>query len=214
MNVAWTCRTLRASSLVVTSPLPGDGKTTTTANLAITLAQRGYRVLLVDADLRRGQIGTLLRAPESPGLGELLRGTSTLEDAVRTTDVGGEHVLAYVTAGAPLAHSAALLHSDRMRTLNDQFRRSFEIVLYDTPPLNAVSDAAVLGSLADGVIMVARAGVTPAGALALAAEQLRIARAAVCGIVLNDVDPRRDDAYAEAYQYYAPLSADGGVATT
>jgi capsular exopolysaccharide synthesis family protein len=202
MNVAWTSVAGAASSLVITSPLPGDGKTTTAANLAITLAQRGQRVLLVDADLRRGHIGTLLRSSKGPGYAELLLGTADPLAAVRGLDVGYGQMLSYIPAGHPPPQPAALLHSERTRALHAQFRAQYDVVIYDTPPVNAVSDAAILGKFVDTVLVVARAGSTATEALAFAVEQLRIARVSVRGIVLNDVDPRRDATYDGAYRYY------------
>lgn len=212
MNITWNSATQGAAprgaaSLVITSPLPGDGKTTTAANMAITLAQRGYRVVLVDADMRRGQIGILMHTPNGAGLAEVLRGTANLETTIRATEVGYGKTLQYLTAGAPPSQAAALLQSTAMRTLDDQLRRNYDVVIYDTPPLNAVSDAAILGTIADGVLLVARAGVTPTQSLTFAAEQLRIARARLHGVLLNDVELKRDAAYDDAFKYYGENDA-------
>jgi capsular exopolysaccharide synthesis family protein len=189
-------------TLVVTSALPGDGKTTTAANFAITLAQRGLKVLLVDADLRRGGLAGVLNASPGPGLADVLMGSATMREALRRTEAGNGAAFHYLPCGGLPRHPQQLLRSARMAALLRWAGSQFDRVIVDTPPLNLVADAALIGTAADGVVLVARAGVTPFGALAHVAEHLRRARMPVVGTVMNDIDFRRESRYDRGYRWY------------
>lgn len=192
--------------LVLTSPDPGEGKSTSAANLAITLAQQGVRCLLIDADLRRGALHALFGLQREPGLTNVLLSGSTGNTTVQQVVVGPDAVLDFIATGTVPPNPAELLGSARMQALAAQWRESYDTVIIDAPPLNRVTDAAVLASLADGVIMVARAGVTDRGALGFAVEQLRAVHAPLLGVVLNDVDESRDRYYG-VYRAYTAHSA-------
>jgi tyrosine-protein kinase Etk/Wzc len=208
-NVAFATAGKGTKLIVVTSPLPGDGKTTSAVNFAITLAQRGQRVLLVDADLRRGTVHAVFQQPRAPGLVEVLQGSVLLRDAIRSVPVGGDMALEVVTAGSLPGSPAQLLRSRRMEALLEHLRGVYDVVILDAPPLNLVTDAALLGAASDGVIVVARSGVTTSEALGFTMEQLRNVNATVLGAVLNDIDFERDRAYDESYRYYAHYEAYG-----
>jgi tyrosine-protein kinase Etk/Wzc len=201
-NIAFSPREAPAKTLVFTSPLSGDGKTTTVVNLALSLAQRGIRVLLIDADVRRGVVHTVFRGAREPGLSEVLRGSIRFESARRGVTVGERGVMDYLTTGKLYPGDYGLVASDAMRDLLGRVREEYDLVIVDTPPVNIITDAAVLAANADGVILVARVGVTEAAALSYAVEQLRHVRAAVLGVVLNDIDLQRDAAYDSTYKYF------------
>jgi capsular exopolysaccharide synthesis family protein len=200
-NIAFSFRDRPVRIIVVTSALPGEGKTTNAVNLSLSLTRRGLRVLLVDADLRRGEIHTAFEAPREPGLTEVLRASVPFARACRGIEIEG-HPMHYLTTGTAVSNPTTLLDSEALRELLARFREEYDIVVIDSPPTNIVTDAAVLGAMADGVILVARVGVTEAAALGSAIDQLRHVRAPLLGVVLNDIDFKRDIAYDATYRYY------------
>jgi tyrosine-protein kinase Etk/Wzc len=189
-------------TIVFTSPLPRDGKSTSAANLAITLAQQGISTLLVDADLRRGVLHNVFGVEREPGLTTILTGQSPVDGGIRRLDLGESGALDFLPSGAYPPNPAEILGSERMRGLLEELEERYDLVLIDSTPLTVVTDAAVLGTKADGVILVARANATEKGALTYAVEQLDNVRAPVLGCVLNDVDFRRDSRYDSSYGKY------------
>ncbi len=182
--------------VVVTSAMPGDGKSTSSANLAITLAQQGTRTLLIDADLRRGVLNEVFGVEQNPGLTHLLLGHSTLERVTRSVPVDEDgNVLHVLPAGVFPPNPSEVLGSERMRSLIEELRGQYEMVIFDAPPLSLVTDAAVLGTMADASILVTRAGVTDKRALHHAASQLIHVRAPIGGVVFNDIDADTDGGY-------------------
>ncbi|MGQ0560344.1 MAG: GumC family protein [Gemmatimonadota bacterium] len=190
-------------TLVFTSPAPGDGKSTSSSNLAITLAQQGLRSILVDADMRRGSMHRALETSAQPGLSDYLAGGPSLEDVIRSVQLA-DASFDFVPTGTLPPNPAELLASTRMQALLEHLEGQYDAVIFDAPPLNIVTDAAVLGARTDGVILVVRAGVTDRAAVRFAFDQLNAVRARVLGCVLNDVDARRDRYYGSelAGKYY------------
>jgi polysaccharide biosynthesis transport protein len=191
-------------TLVVTSAAPGEGKTLTSANLSVTFAYDGLRVLLIDCDVRRPRLHGLFQVPRSPGLMDLLtpsyngdgNGSLTFDpsagrtdsgrpvtDVIRATNVRG---LSLLTCGALPTNPSGLLSGVRMRVLLKELAKSFDLVILDTPPVLATADAGILASLADGVLLVVRAGQTDRVAAKRAHQQLVNVGARVVGTVLND----------------------------
>jgi protein-tyrosine kinase len=201
-NIAFSRPEEHLKVLAFTSALPGEGKTTTAVNLALTLCQRGLSVCLVDADLRRPQLHQIFHIAREPGLSEVLRGLQTPDGSCRQVHIDESHHLTVLTAGSHIGTAPALIGSPRMRTLLGELRERFDLVIVDTPPVNILTDAALLGVNADGVMIVVRTGSTDAAALGYAMEQLNHVRAPALGIVLNDVDLKRFVAYDGAYKYY------------
>jgi tyrosine-protein kinase Etk/Wzc len=192
--------------LVFTSPSPRDGKTTTAANFAMVLAYQKGKVLLIDADMRRGTLQEVFGGPREPGLANLLVGGTRAADAIRTVELGTHGSLDLLPVGAYPPNPAELLGSARLDQLLGEFAKWYDYVIIDSPPLGLVTDAAVLGTKADGVILVGRANHTVRASLQVAADQLRAVRAPVLGYVLNDYVPRRDyrtpSGYGEYYYGY------------
>jgi capsular exopolysaccharide synthesis family protein len=179
--------------VVVTSPASGDGKTTIARNLGLAVGETGKRVLLVDADLRRPRLHQLFGLPDCEGLGELLCADSpidrdtSLARSVQATPIPGVSIL---PAGSNSLRGARLLHSARMAVLLERLRGEFDMVVVDTPPVIAVPDARALGRLADGVILVIRAGHTTLESAMAARERFADDGTRVLGTVLNGWNPK------------------------
>lgn len=188
-------RAVRA--IVITSPNKGDGKSLTAANLAITMAQEfQQRVLLVDADLRRPAVHRLFSAPDGPGLSDVLMGAADLDDALVHLPA---HHLTVLPAGAPPGHPAELLGSAAMRRVLDTLRTRFDWILIDMPPVAPLADLHIVAPMADGVLMIVRAGVTPKPAIEQALAGLDMSK--VLGLVLNEAGRNGNDATYEGYGY-------------
>jgi capsular exopolysaccharide synthesis family protein len=184
-------RNVRA--IVVTSPAKGDGKSLTAANLALTMAQEFHqRVLLLDADLRRPSIAALFGISESPGLSDVLLGLHDVERAL--VHLPDQH-LTVLPAGSPAAQPAELLGSAAMRRTLDTLRSRFDRILIDLPPIAPLADVHVISPLADGLLMVVRAGITPKPAIERALSGLDMAK--VLGLVLNAAGEPSGNGYGD-----------------
>jgi polysaccharide biosynthesis transport protein len=173
----------RPRAIAVTSPSPEEGKSVTAANLALAMAQQGQSVLIVDADLRRPVQHEIFEAERGPGLSDALVGlVQPLAAAQPYHAMPNLHVM---SCGTEAPNPAELLGSESFVRFLHQMLEKFDTVVIDTPPVNLVTDAAVIGSVTDGVLLVAEAGRTDRSVLANAVNELRHARGSVLGIVLN-----------------------------
>jgi capsular exopolysaccharide synthesis family protein len=188
--------------IVMTSALSGDGKTTSAANLAVTLAQQNKRVLLIDAETRRGNLHTLFGIEAQPGFFDLLYGQATPGECIRRVALEGTgHLDVLPSGGAPNANAADLLVAGRLGPFFDRLRMQYDYVLIDTPPLNLFTDGALIGAQADATLLVARADRTERQALRYAVLQLHHVQANIAGAVLNGVDLRRNSRYRGGYDF-------------
>jgi polysaccharide biosynthesis transport protein len=184
--------------IMITSALPEEGKTTTSINCAVVLAQKGVRVLLIDADLRRPSIHKTLGMGPRSGLSNVLTGSTTLDQAIaRTTVLPNLHVL---PAGTPPPNPAELLASTNMRDVLAELRQQYDHIVVDTPPSLSVTDAVVLSPRADAVVLVIRSGQTTKQALRRSRDILAQVNAKVVGVLLNAVDLSSPD-YYYYYEY-------------
>ncbi|HZS61903.1 MAG TPA: polysaccharide biosynthesis tyrosine autokinase [Gemmatimonadaceae bacterium] len=197
-NIAFARAHQDLRTIVVTSAAPGDGKSTIAVNLATTFAQQGQRTLLIDADLRRAVIDRTFDLPRSPGLTEFLVGSHTLEAVARETDVPNLYIL---PSGHFPPNPSELLGSQPMRAGLEAATKAFDMVVIDSPPVLAVTDASVLSALVDGTIIVVRLGVSAREAVSRSVAQLRVVNGRILGAVLNAVD-FRSSGYHGGYGYY------------
>ncbi len=185
-------------SLLVTSSSPGEGKSTTTANLAVVLAQTGQRVIVVDTDLRRPVLHKVFGVPNNTGLTTaLLAGENVNVDGyLQPTETD---TLSVLTSGPIPPNPSELLGSHRMKNLVELLAKAADIVIFDSPPVLAVTDAVIMARQVDGVLLVVDAGQTREQALANAVNELQKTGASVLGVALNRLDSRRGGYY---YYYY------------
>ncbi len=179
--------------VAISSPTPGDGKSTTAANLAITIAQTGSSVVLVDADLRRPTIHKMFKIPNTDGLSNILSKQSNISDSIRKEIKPN---LAIITAGPlppnPSELLSTLTFQDTIKLLSEEY----DYVLLDTPPVNILSDCQVMVRSTCGVILVARYKETQYKELELATENIRNVGGNILGVVINDID------YKDRQYYY------------
>ncbi len=184
--------------IMVTSALPQEGKTTTSINCAVVLAQKGIRVLLIDADLRRPSIHKTLGMGPRSGLSNVLTGSATLENAITRSSILPN--LDVLPAGTPPPNPAELLASANMRDVLEQLRARYDHIVVDTPPALSVTDAVVLSPRADAIVLVIRSGQTTKQALRRSRDILMQVNAKVSGVLLNAVDLSSPD-YYYYYEY-------------
>jgi len=185
-------------TVMVTSSRMSEGKSTTTANLAVTYAQTGKRVLLIDADMRKPTQHKLFGLSNRYGLTSALTNNSELREVVLET---GIDQLSLLPSGPVPPHPSEMLASQRMETLLERARESYEMVLIDTPPMMAVTDAQILAAKCDGVILVIDAGKVKKEMARKVKTKLQHAHARMLGVVLNNVSRSGADSYAY-YTYY------------
>ena len=189
--------------IVVTSALPGDGKTTTAVNLAVTLAHQGQRVILIDAETRRGTVHDVFGIPPAPGFFDLMYGQASPGECIRRVAMESGGTIDVLPLGsAPSVNPADLLVAQRLQPLFERLRQQYDYVLLDTPPLNLFTDGALIGAQADALLLVARADRTEREELRFAVAQLRNVQVNLAGAVLNDVEFRRSSRYRSGYGYY------------
>lgn len=195
-NIQFASVDKEIKSITVTSTGPAEGKSTTIANLAVVFAQQGKKVLLIDADMRKPTVHYTLQLPNTIGLTNILTKQVSLKDAVRETDVEG---LFAVTSGPIPPNPAELLGSASMEQLIAEITDLFDLVLFDTPPLLAVTDAQILADKTDGTILVVSSGKTDRDEAVKAKSMLASTKGKLLGAVLNN---KKQDKNSHYYYYY------------
>lgn len=195
--------------LAVTSSVPGDGKTTFTTNFAITLANSGNRTLLIDADLRRGNVHGYFEQPLEKGLSEVLEGKLALSEAIRETAVAN---LSFMRAGERPSNPSELLIGPATKDLIMELRRQFDYVIFDCPPLTAIDDTFSIAAYLDGLFFVVRAGKTSMRFAKMGINTIHQRGAPILGLIVNGVSIDNPYYYYTTYYYssyyHRPLSPD------
>jgi capsular exopolysaccharide synthesis family protein len=193
-------------TVLVTSALPKEGKTTTAGNLAVVFAQAGRQVLLVDCDLRKPSLHQLFNVPNHTGLTTLFRDeAATVSSVAQETEIVR---LRIVTTGALPPNPAELLGSRRWHAILERFKNDADLVVIDSPPLQAVTDAAVLAAVVDGTVLVIHARHTRRGAVRHGREALARSGGNVLGVAMNKLKERQYDQYY--YSYYGDYYGSDG----
>jgi capsular exopolysaccharide synthesis family protein len=224
--VAECCRAIRTNilfmspdrplrTILVTSSGPQEGKSTTSINLAVTMAVGGNRVLLIDTDLRRPRLHRAFGVPAEHGMSTLILGESRVEDVVKSTQVPN---LWIIPCGPLPPNPAELLHASRFKEIMAELSERYDRLVFDSPPLNVVTDAAVLSARVDGTVLVARSERTTRDMLSRARRQLHDIKAPILGCILNEVDLSGPDGgkgyyyYRRYGYYYGEGEGEGGTA--
>ena len=177
--------------IVVTSSVPGEGKSTTAGNLAIALAQSGNKVLLVDCDMRKPSIHKKFKISNAAGTAELLLRKKSFEEVANDYNEN----LTIITAGKIPPNPSEMLASRAMTAFIKEMKNEFKYIILDTPPLQAVTDAQVLSTKADGVLLVVRAGSTKKELVSNSVDLINKVHGKVIGTVLNGVENKRNNYY-------------------
>ncbi|WP_252501993.1 CpsD/CapB family tyrosine-protein kinase [Sporosarcina sp. Marseille-Q4943] len=195
-NINFSMPDKELKTLLFTSSSPGEGKSTSAANVAIVFAQEGKKVLLVDADMRKPTMQYTFRTTNTTGLSNLLTKQWSLEEVTKVTDIEG---LFLMTCGPIPPNPAELIGSKSMDALIEELTAQYDLVIFDTPPILSVADAQILSNKCDGTILVVNSGVTEKDSVIKAKDALVSAKANILGTLLNNFVLEKDHYY---YQYY------------
>lgn len=172
-------------TILVSSSIPGEGKTLTTINIAITFAQTGAKVLVIDGDMRKSKIHRYMGVDNKIGLSNVLGSFITLDQAIKHNEEFG---IDYISTGHTPPNPLELLTSQKMADILEELKTKYDYIFIDTPPVNVVADTTAVSGLADGVLFIVRHKYTTQDMLYKALSSLEFANAKVLGFVLNDVD--------------------------
>lgn len=189
-------------TLLVTSSLPGEGKTTTAVNTAISLAQTGASVVIIDGDMRRPRLRSIFDLPERDGLSSILSSDATPEDMLRSVARDESSGLFIMSSGPVPPNPAELLGSDQMRKLLATLSEKFTHVVIDSPPVNSFTDGVLIGSMVDGVLLVVHGGKSSRDVVRRSRQLLLDVGAKLVGVVLNNVSVRSHEYYYYYQRYY------------
>jgi polysaccharide biosynthesis transport protein len=186
-------------SMLITSSQPEEGKTTVSINLAVSFAQAGSRVLLIETDFRRPRLANIF-GKNGIGLTSYLTGNATLGEIIKEVDIAN---LSIIPTGQLPVNPTELLGSEEMKRLLEILANDYDQIILDGPPVIGIADSLVISSIVDGTVVVTRAGKTPRSALAVAVEKLWSSNARILGVVLNRLDTGRRSYYSKDSYYYS-----------
>lgn len=204
-NISFSSAGKQLKRLLVTSAGPQEGKSTAVINMGIIFAQGGKRVLIVDSDLRRPRLHRAFKVSRKKGLTNVIMGEASLADVIIPTEVPG---VSLIPCGPIPPNPSELLGTERMRQISNDMADMFDLVLFDSPPVVAVTDAVVMSKIVDGVVLIAKAGKTTSEIVRKASRQLEDVQAHILGTVINDFNIR-SAGYRYYYYYYHYRSREG-----
>jgi len=199
-NIQFSSWKQKLQVMAVTSTQAGEGKTTTISNLAVSYAQEGKRVLLIDADLRHPSVQDIFHLANKMGLSNILAYQCSADEVIRITDIDN---LSIVTAGPIPPNPTELLSSGRMHEVVESWKGDYDIILIDTSPIMAVADGIIVASICDGVILVVQAGKVKQEYIQKSKERLEHVKAHIIGVVLNNKKLNKSE--SNQYNYYSHL---------
>lgn len=179
-------------SMTVVSSGPGEGKSTSAANLAVVFAQAGRKVLLVDADMRKATVHKTFGLSNEMGLSNLVSGQQAASSVIQATDVNN---LSIITSGPTPPNPAELLNSRRMNVLMEELYQTFDLIIFDLPPVMTVADGLIMASKTDGTVLVIREGVTRKDSVLEAKSRLLQAKARILGVIYNGAEQVNESSY-------------------
>ncbi|MDZ5509075.1 CpsD/CapB family tyrosine-protein kinase [Enterococcus cecorum] len=179
-------------SMAVVSSGPGEGKSTSSANLAVVFAQAGRRVLLVDADMRKATVHKSFGLSNEVGLSNLVSGQQSASSVIQPSGVDN---LSVMTAGPTPPNPAELLNSHRMNVVIEELYQMFDLIVFDLPPVMTVADGLIMASKTDGTVVVIREGVTRKDSIIEAKNRLIQAKARILGVIYNGVEQMNESSY-------------------
>ena len=188
------------NTIMVTSAVPQEGKTTNCVNLALTIAESGKKVIIVDADFRVPLIHKIFNSDSKPGLTNVLVDNKKLSEVIKKAD-GIDANLYYIPCGPIPPNPSELLGSDKMKTIIEELKQQADTIIFDSPPTIGFADSLVLANQLDGVVLLLSSGEVSRDAAKQAKSLLEKAKAKILGVVLNKVDIKRES-YYHYYHYY------------
>lgn len=206
-NIQFSSFDTEVKTIVVTSTAPSEGKSTIISNLALTMAQTGKKILLIDCDLRRPTVHKTMNVSNDKGLTNLLAEAIKLQECILATEINNLFLL---TSGPTPPNPSELLGSKKMQALIKELEQIFDIVLLDSPPVMVVTDAQILSTISSGVILVASYGETEKASLVKSKELLKKVDANILGVVINKV-PEKSESYYYGKYYHTYYEDDNSV---
>lgn len=198
-NIQFSSFDHKVKTIVITSTGPSEGKTTTSCNLAITIAQSGKRTILLDCDMRNPKIHKVFELSNQSGISDVLIGEINFYEAVSKTEIENLYVL---PSGTRPPNPAELLSSEKMKKFLESLKETYDYIIIDTPPIIIVTDAQILSKYADGCLLVVASAEADKSAAIRAKELMEKVDAKILGVVLNKLDTNRRGYYGYYYNYY------------
>lgn len=198
-NIQFSSFDNKIQTIVATSSGPGEGKTTTVSNFAVTLAQSGYKTILIDCDQRKPKVHKMFNLSNQVGISNILIGETSMDEAIQKTQVENLSVL---PSGTRPPNPAELLASTKMQKFINLLKEKYDYIIIDTPPVIMVTDAQILSRYADGCLLIIASGEADRHMAAKAKELMQKVDAKILGVVLNKLDTSNKGYYGYYYHYY------------